>query len=65
MKWHIPIRTEGEHANSRIVNINIENINNYLKDGGVAVIPGFQGISKDGDITTIGREVQTHSCGYS
>ena len=35
--------------------INIENINNYLKDGGVAVIPGFQGISKDGDITTIGR----------
>ena len=51
----IPILTEGEHANSRIVNINIENINNYFKDGGVAVIPGFQGISKDGDITTIGR----------
>ncbi len=55
MNWQIPILTEGEHANSRIVNINIENINNYLKDGGVAVIPGFQGISKDGDITTIGR----------
>ena len=59
MNWQIPILTEGEHANSRIVNINIENINNYLKDGGVAVIPGFQGISKDGDITTIGRGVQT------
>ncbi len=55
MNWQIPILTEGEHANSRIVNINIENINNYLEDGGVAVIPGFQGISKDGDITTIGR----------
>ena len=31
-----------------------EKINHYLNQG-VAVIPGFQGISKDGDITTIGR----------
>ena len=33
----------------------IEKINNYLGEGGVPIIPGFQGISKDGDITTIGR----------
>ena len=26
-----------------------------LKDKGVAIIPGFQGISKNGDITTIGQ----------
>tara|TARA_A100001011_G_C14141439_1_gene769874 strand:- start:202 stop:1068 length:867 start_codon:yes stop_codon:yes gene_type:complete len=35
--------------------MNVDKINNFLKDGGVAVIPGYQGISTTGDITTIGR----------
>ena len=55
LNWQIPIITEGEHANARIINMNIEKINNYLDEEGVAIIPGFQGISKNGDITTIGR----------
>ena len=55
MNWQIPILTEGEHANARIINMHIETINEYLKKDGVAVIPGFQGISKNGDTTTIGR----------
>ncbi len=54
LNWQIPILTEGEHANSRIVNVNVSKINNYINDG-VAIVPGFQGISKNGDITTIGR----------
>jgi len=55
LNWQIPILTEGEHANARIINMNVEKINKYLDENGVAVIPGFQGISKNGDITTIGR----------
>tara|TARA_Y100000816_G_scaffold292510_1_gene288184 strand:- start:845 stop:2056 length:1212 start_codon:yes stop_codon:yes gene_type:complete len=55
MNWQIPILTEGEHSNSRIVNMNIEKINKFLSEKGVAIIPGFQGISKSGDVTTIGR----------
>ena len=55
MNWQIPIITEGEHTNARIINMNIESINNYLSEGGIAVVPGFQGISKSGDITSIGR----------
>ena len=55
MNWQIPILTEGDHANARIVNMNTEKINQFLDDNGVAIIPGFQGISKKGDITTIGR----------
>ena len=55
MNWQIPILTEGDHANARIINIHVETINNYLDENGVVVIPGFQGISKNGDITTIGR----------
>ena len=55
LNWQIPILTEGEHANARIINMHVEKIKNYLDEGGVAIIPGFQGISKNGDITTIGR----------
>ena len=55
MNWQIPILTEGDHSNARIINMHVEKINYYLNEGGVVIIPGFQGISKDGDITTIGR----------
>ena len=55
LNWQIPILTSGEHANARIINMQTEKINKYLIEGGVPIIPGFQGISKDGDITTIGR----------
>ena len=54
LNWQIPILTEGEHSNSRIINVNISKINEFLKEG-IAIIPGFQGITKNGDITTIGR----------
>ena len=55
LNWQIPILTEGEHSNARIINMNVKKINDYLKENGVAIIPGFQGISKIGDVTTIGR----------
>ncbi len=54
MNWQIPILTEGEHSNARIINVNVEKINNFLQEG-IAIIPGFQGITKNCDITTIGR----------
>ena len=54
LNWQIPILTEGEHANARIINIHVNKIDEFLKYG-VAIIPGFQGVSKNGDITTIGR----------
>ncbi len=55
MNWQIPILTEGDHNNARIINMNVRTIDNYLADGGVAVVPGYQGISSKGEITTIGR----------
>jgi len=55
LNWQIPILTEGEHSNARIINMDVKKINDFLKKDGVAIIPGFQGISKTGDITTIGR----------
>ncbi len=54
LNWQIPILTEGQHSNSRIVNINVNKMNEFLEEG-IAVVPGFQGISENGEITTIGR----------
>ena len=47
MNWQIPILTEGEHANARIINMHTDTINKFLDGEGVAVIPGFQGITKN------------------
>ncbi|MEC7099770.1 MAG: aspartate kinase [Pseudomonadota bacterium] len=55
MNWQIPILTEGENNNARIINMSITKIDKYLSNGGTAIIPGYQGISSLGDITTIGR----------
>ena len=55
MGWQVPILTDGEHNNSRIINIHFEKINQFILNKGVAIIPGFQGVSKNGEITTIGR----------
>ena len=55
MSWQIPILTDGEHNNSRIINMHVEKINKFISNKGVAIIPGFQGVSKNGEITTIGR----------
>ena len=55
LSWQIPIMTKGEKTNSRIINIGTEKINNFLESGGVAVVPGFQGVSENYELETIGR----------
>src|SRR6056300_367412 len=53
--WQIPIVTEGQHKNSRIISVNSKSVQNYLEKDYVVVIPGFQGISEEMRISTIGR----------
>ena len=55
LSWQIPIITDGVHKNSRINKVNRNKILKYLKEGGVPIITGFQGINNDNRITTIGR----------
>ena len=55
LSWQIPIITEGVHKNSRINQINKKEILGYLKNGGVPIITGFQGVNKAKRVTTIGR----------
>lgn len=53
--WQIPIKTDSTHTRARIASIETKTIRKVLKKGEVVVVPGFQGISEDGRITTLGR----------
>tara|TARA_B100002019_G_scaffold198609_1_gene172078 strand:- start:2510 stop:3724 length:1215 start_codon:yes stop_codon:yes gene_type:complete len=55
LAWQIPIFTQGAHKNSRICNINKKKILKYLKEGGIPIITGFQGINEHERVSTIGR----------
>lgn len=53
--WQMPIRTIEAHSKARIEAIDADALTASMKSGEIAIIPGFQGISQDGRITTLGR----------
>ena len=55
LAWQIPVFTKGLYKNSRIYHINKNKIIKYLKEGGIPIVTGFQGINNNERLTTIGR----------
>ena len=54
--WQVPLRTTSAHASARIVEIPTDNLTAKFAEGmKVAVVAGFQGVSPEGRITTLGR----------
>jgi aspartate kinase len=54
--WQVPIKTTSAHSAARFVDIPRENIDAKFAEGmKVAVVAGFQGVSPEGRITTLGR----------
>ena len=53
--WQLPIFTDGPHSSARISSVITKALLSYIKSGGIPVITGFQGVSKNLRITTIGR----------
>ena len=53
--WQIPINTDGVHGKARILGIDTEKIIKRLSENQVCVIAGFQGLSPENRITTLGR----------
>ncbi len=53
--WQVPVKTDTSHTKARIQSIDEEKITENLDQGKVVIIAGFQGISEDGNITTLGR----------
>jgi aspartate kinase len=55
MGWQLPIRTSAAHAAALIDRIDVDVLGRVFDNGGIAVIPGFQGVTEEGDLATLGR----------
>jgi aspartate kinase len=55
VSWQIPIRTDAAYAKARIVDIETADMAKAMTAGEVPIVPGFQGISPEGRVTTLGR----------
>ncbi|HWQ74257.1 MAG TPA: aspartate kinase [Syntrophomonas sp.] len=53
--WQAGIKTDGVHSKARITGIKPERIHNELSCGSIVVIAGFQGLSPEQNLTTLGR----------
>jgi len=49
------IKTNEEHFNATVKDVDITNIKKLLDDNIVAVVPGYQGVNNRGEVTTLGR----------
>ncbi len=49
------IRTDAVHSRARIEKVEAKRVNQELEKGNIVIVAGFQGISKDMDVTTLGR----------
>ena len=54
MGWQL-LRATGVHGNARVDTVEAVTLDEALSSGAVAVIPGFQGVSEDGRVATLGR----------
>jgi aspartate kinase len=55
LSWQVPILTEGPYSGARISYVVTKEIKNYLKNDGIPIITGFQGINSKSRLNTIGR----------
>ncbi|MDR2858450.1 MAG: aspartate kinase [Novosphingobium sp.] len=53
--WQLPVRTDDAHSRARIGTIDAAGLLASMGAGEIAVIPGFQGLSEGGRVTTLGR----------
>src|SRR5436190_17826506 len=54
MGWQL-VKASGVHGNARVETVEAATLDEALSGGTVAVIPGFQGVSTDGRLATLGR----------
>ncbi len=55
MGWQVPIITSDLHGKARILDIPPAKLDTALDAGQIVVVPGFQGVTESGRITTLGR----------
>jgi aspartate kinase len=55
LAWQLPVLTDESHSKARIQMIRSEFLNKELEENRIAILTGFQGISEDQRVTTLGR----------
>ncbi len=53
--WQVPVITDDVHTKARIKEIHTKKLKELLAKGYIPIVAGFQGVTKDGEITTLGR----------
>ena len=53
--WQLPIQTDTRHGDARITHINLDPLKALLREGGIGVVAGFQGVTQQKRLTTLGR----------
>jgi aspartate kinase len=53
--WQVPIITDSVFSKARIEEISDTKMRADLKDGTIVIVAGFQGVDKEGNVTTLGR----------
>lgn len=53
--WQIPILTDNAHGSARIADVKADAVKADLSAGRIVIVAGFQGLSADGNVSTLGR----------
>jgi len=53
--WQIPLKTDSTHSKARISDIKADDFRTRVQNGEIGVMAGFQGVTQEGSITTLGR----------
>ena len=59
--WQIPIITDANHCDARIENISTKEIKKFINSDGIPIVAGFQGMTKERRISTLGRGASDYS----
>ncbi len=53
--WQLPLETDGTHAKARILGMGSNSLPDSLSRGEIGIVAGFQGVTPDGRVSTLGR----------
>jgi aspartate kinase len=53
--WQVPVITDNVHTKARIKEVHTKKLKELLAKGYIPIVAGFQGVTKEGEITTLGR----------
>ncbi len=53
--WQVPIITDSNYGNANIIDINTDRILKELKEEKIVIVAGFQGLTRNNNVTTLGR----------